>query len=84
MKSLNEMMPKNFSRSFSDIKDFILGSKKTQVWIALFSVVSLIYVVSKMSETSTVVYRDYQKPNFFADSAAILFVSKPYVSKPLE
>ena len=64
MKSFNVMMPKNFSRSFSDIKEFILGNKKTQIWIALFSVVSLIYVVSKMSETSTVVYRDYQKPNF--------------------
>jgi hypothetical protein len=58
------MMPKHFFRSVTDIKDFVMASKTTQIGIALFSLFSIVYITSKMSETSKVIYRDYQKPNF--------------------
>ncbi len=64
MNIFKNLIPKHIFRWVTDVKDFILESKKTQVGIAFFTVFSLVYVTSKMSETSQIVYRDYQKPNF--------------------
>ena len=54
---------KNLLRQLGEIRH-LLGNPKTRVGLFVFLGVSLIFVVSKMSETKKVVYRDYQSPVF--------------------
>lgn len=64
MKSFNDYVPKNFMRSFNDVKDFLLQNPKTKIGLIAFLVIGSIYVVSKFTETQKVVYKDYRKPVF--------------------
>lgn len=64
MNSFNHYVPKNFMRSFNNIKEFLLQNPKTRIGLVAFLMIGSIYVVSKFSETQKIVYKDHRKPVF--------------------
>lgn len=59
-----QSISKNFFRQFLEAKEFIIRNPKTKIGLIVFSVLSLVYITSKVSETKKVVYRDNQNPAF--------------------
>lgn len=64
MSLSTRIISKYFLRQLIEIKKFLFSNPKTKMSLFIFLGLVLIYIVSKVSETKKVVYRDHQRPVF--------------------